>query len=205
MKSIFLRITIGCLITLLFVHSTIAQSTVASADSSPANSQSNNQIAEPMGEDDRLPFMQNERSTNQTETSAGGMLLRTLGAMLLIVGTIFFGAWGLRKFGANLGWFQPNNAIVHDAPELIVVNTVNLGNGRTLAVVKFGDRNLLVGATAQSFTLLVDHANDEQSEPRPNRSVAEMLAAENVEDDDAFASQLTAADLRLNVFDFKQS
>ena len=57
------------------------------------------QNAEIMGENDRLPFMQNEQMRQVHEPTSGGLLLKTLGAMFLIIGLIFVGAWGAKKYG----------------------------------------------------------------------------------------------------------
>ena len=120
--------------------------------------------------DDRLPFMTQSRSEAEAEApSAGGLIMRTLGALLLIVGLIAAAAWGLRRFGgARFG------APAEDAPELAVLTTISLGDKRSLAAVRFGERLLLIGSTAQSVTLL---ATDEA---RPvwgvgARSVADLL------------------------------
>src|SRR4051812_9171674 len=48
---------------------------------------------------DSLPFMKDSESVNQQAPSAGGMLLRTLGALLLIVGIVIAGAWAMKRFG----------------------------------------------------------------------------------------------------------
>jgi flagellar protein FliO/FliZ len=120
--------------------------------------------------DDRIPFMAQSGSEAGAEApSAAGLLMRTLGALLLIIGLIAAAAWGLRRFGgARFG------APSEDAPELAVLTTISLGDKRSLAAVRFGGRLLLIGSTAQSITLL---ATDD---PKPvwdvqARSVADLL------------------------------
>ncbi len=188
-----------CFIVLLFINSAAAQTPAAA----PTGDEQSNQAAPAMGDDDRLPFMQDEHAAAPAaESSTGSLLLRTTGAMLLIVGLIFFGAWGVKKFGGKFGLFQSVAAAKPDAPDLIVLNTVSVGTGRTLVVVRFGERNLLVGSTAQSFTLLADEEKGFQQTVRPSsRSVAEMLAEEN----SSFADELDSADQRLNLFGSKLS
>lgn len=183
----------------------------AVAQNQPAtNSESNNQtvaLAPPMNESDRLSFMQDERATTVAESSAGSLLLRTLGAMLLIVGLIFCGAWGLKKFGVNFGLFSADKQISLDSPDLAILNSVNLGGGRTLSVVKFGSRNLLVGSTAQSFTLLADeteNAENTLSVVSQNRSVSDLLAQETnsfAEEADSFVEELNFAIAHFDDFD----
>ena len=104
--------------------------------------------------------------------------------MLLIVGLIFFGAWGLKK----LGFGNSKAKSVEDAPDLDdSYHSVSLGSGRTISTVRFGERILLVGSTAQSFTLLADESDKETSGNSKPRSVAEMLAEENDSFEDEFA------------------
>lgn len=140
-----------------------------------------------MGEEDRLPFMQTEETAVSKESGSSLLLVfRTLGAMVLIVGLIFFGAWGLKKMGfGNL-----KTASVENAPDLTILSSVSLGSGRTISTVRFGERVLLVGSTAQSFTLLADESDNETEFSGTPRSVAEMLAEEN----DSFAAELMQAE-----------
>ncbi len=144
-----------------------------------------------MGEDDRLPFMQTDQSQAAQEPGSGGLLLKTLGAMLLVVGLIFGGAWGAKKLG--FGNFNAKNA---DADvNLAILTSVSLGNGRTISTVRFGERVLLVGSTAQSFTLLGEEKSEEKTSPLKSRSVAEMLDDEII----PFDVEFDRAQTRLNL------
>lgn len=158
------------------------------------------QSAEVMDENERLPFMQHEKSADTADSSSGSLLLRTLGAMLLIVGIIFFGAWGLKKFGFGN---QKSNA-VENAPELVILSTVTPMSGSTLSVVRFGEKTLLVGSTAQSFTLLAE-LNEEANEQAKDaaqtvlpkgRSVADLLAEEQSVFDKELARASAQYDLK---------
>ncbi len=149
------------------------------------------QNAEMLGENERLPFMPDEKTAVAPDSGSGGLLLRTLGAMLLIVGIIFFGAWGLKKFG--FGGTSPN--AVENAPELAILSSVSPGSGRTLSVVRFGERTLLIGSTAQSFTLLADESGGQINSPK-TRSVADMLAEEDSSFEQEFAQAQANYDLR---------
>ena len=153
------------------------------------------QPTEVLGENDRLPFMQTENAAANNEPSSGGLLIRTLGAMILIVGLIFFGAWGLKKMGIGNFKSDPGD----DAPNLAILSSVSLGSGRTISTVRFGERILLVGSTAQAFTLLADESEIEMPIDKKTRSVAEMLAEES---GDSFASELVRAELN---FDDRQA
>ena len=135
---------------------------------------------------DRLPFMaESTRQEEQAAPSTGGLMLRTLGALLLIVGLIAAAAWGLRRFGgARFG--KP----VEDAPSLSVLNSVALGDKRSIAVIRFGERTMLIGSTAQSITLLAEETTQPLASTLP--SVAEMLGEPEAI---AFADQLAAAEI----------
>lgn len=101
--------------------------------------------------------------------STAGLLMRSMGALLLVLGIIVTVTWGLRRFGgARFGAPQL------EAPELAVLHSISIGERRTLTAVRFGDRMLLLGATAQSITLLAD---EEIRSPKivGGRSVAELL------------------------------
>jgi flagellar biosynthetic protein FliO len=130
--------------------------------------------AAPQPADDRLPFMAgNERESHEQPPTASGLLLRTVGALLLIVGLIVAAAWGMKRFGgARFGTPKEN------APALAILNSLSLGERRSLTIVRFGDRTLLLGSTAQSVTLLAEAENDDFVPPESitlARSVADIL------------------------------
>lgn len=161
------------------------------------------QNSEPLGENETIPFMREQEKEAQTSgVSTGGLLVKTLGAMLLIVGLIFVGAWGLKKVGFN----PLKKQLEGDAPDLSVLSSVSLGTNRTLSVIKFGEHVLLVGSTAQSFTLLADKGemttNEEFSTANP-RSVGEMLAEESASNDTkaAFERDFIEAQKRMSFYD----
>jgi hypothetical protein len=102
----------------------------AMAQAAPEAAPQNN--AAQAADDDRLPFMhqedehQNPASSSES-VSTGSIIFKTFGAMLIIVGLIFFGAWGLKKFG-----FGPKSAADNNAPELTILSTVTVGSGHGL-------------------------------------------------------------------------
>lgn len=140
--------------------------------------------ASPQSADDRLPFMAgDERDSQEQPPSAAGLLVRTLGALLLIVGLIVAAAWGIKRFGgARFGTPQEN------APPLAVLNSLSLGDRRSLTIVRFGDRTLLLGSTAHAVTLLAEAETDDFTAPA--RSVADIL---NDEEPVAFSQELFSA------------
>ncbi len=170
---------------------------VAQPDAQPAAASSPSpQSARPQPGDDRLPFMASERTrerelTGAEQPSVAGLLLRTSGALLLIVGLILAGAWWVRRYGARFGQGR------RDAPALEVLTTVTLGERRSLSVVRFDNATLLIGATAQGITLLATRpAEDTQAEHHtPARvSVADLLSREDTHSE--FAQELAQAELR---------
>ena len=138
---------------------------------------------------DNLPFMQTKESqTESSSPSAFGLMIRTVGALLLIVGLIVFAGWGLRKFGARFGVGNSN-----DGTKLTVLSTVPLGSNRSLAVVRFGERTLLIGSTPQSFALLATEDENYSGDNHSVRSVSELLSNE-----DCFGDELLNAQSRVN-------
>ncbi|MEJ7708496.1 MAG: flagellar biosynthetic protein FliO [Pyrinomonadaceae bacterium] len=152
-----------------------------------------------MSESDRLPFMQDDRAqvSSSSEASSGpfGLLARTLGALLLIVGLIFGAGWGLKRYGGpRFGATQQQL----DMPALSVISTASLGERRSLAVVKFGERTLLLGSTQQTITLIAEEQNEDGAvPPLPVRRVADMLNQSHT--DDSFEHQLSGAEERLEI------
>ncbi|MCD9184991.1 MAG: flagellar biosynthetic protein FliO [Pyrinomonadaceae bacterium] len=165
------------------------------AQETNANVQQNQSETQVLGENERIPFMQTEESAKQADSGSGSLILRTFGAMLLIVGVIFFGAWTMKK----LGFVKSPAVSLSDAPELSVLNSVSIGNNQTISAIKFGEKILLVGSTAQSFTLLAENAGNEAINAENPRSVAELLAEENFD----FEAELSQAQKRLGLFQEK--
>jgi flagellar biosynthetic protein FliO len=109
-----------------------------------------------------------ERDSREQPPTATGLLIRTLGALLIIVGLIVAAAWGMKRFGgARFGTPKEN------APPLAILNSLSLGERRSLTIVRFGDRTLLLGSTANSVTLLAETETDDLMPPA--RTVAEIL------------------------------
>lgn len=138
---------------------------------------------------ERLPFMVQNDHEQDASPSVAGLLFKTVGALLLIVGLIVAVSWGMKRFaGARFG--SPKE----DAPQLALLNSLSLGDRRSLAVIRFGSRTLLIGSTAQNVTLLAEEEIDDFTTTTP-RSVADFL-----KDDDQpveFAEQLAHASEQL--------
>jgi flagellar biosynthetic protein FliO len=139
--------------------------------------------------DDRRSFLADERTqVAPSAPSAIGLLVRTLGALLLIIGLIVAAGWALKRFGgARFGLPR------QDAPDLTLLATVALGDRRSIAAVRFGGRTLLLGSTAQSITLLATQEHVSAPSTPPVRSVADLLQATT---EPAFDHALSSAEQR---------
>ncbi len=159
---------------LVFAFAVFAQESTPSAPTSSS--------ADVLAEDERLPFMLNEESAAPQEPSSTGLVLKSIGALMLVIGLLFFGTWTLKKlgFGGQKAKGDP------DAIALSLLSTLTIGNGRTISTVQFGERVLLVGVTPQSFTLLAEDMPMTDRSEENHRSVAEMLAEEGHSFDDEF-------------------
>lgn len=150
-----------------------------------------NSVEEPKS--DRLTFMDDAGESERAEgPGAAWLMIRTLGALLLIVGLLLAATWALRRYGGAR--FGSSRA---DAPELSILSTVALGDKRSLAVVRFGDKTLLIGSTAQGITLLESESESvSEGEREPvARSVADLLRDDPAPR--AFERELSDASFRL--------
>jgi len=191
---------------------------IISPDVPPAHSTTTTHSVLPSSNDntdDKLPFMSDEHYASDAHApSATAMLVRTLGALLLIVGLIVIVSYGLRRFGGAR--FSDARA---ENKTLDVISTVSLGDKRSLAVVRFEDQTLLIGTTPHSISFLAKRRNDDK-DANNYRSVADLLnddwQHENWQQDEnytdekrkndsheirdalAFNQQLSIASLKLN-------
>jgi flagellar biosynthetic protein FliO len=151
-----------------------AQSAPSTVDSAPASPTASPLTTEPRSEpltNAPLPFMKGEEAQSAEAPSAVGLLFRTAGALLLIVGLIMAAAWGMRRFSGGRFMNKDGNA-----PQLAVLSTVPLGDRRSLSIVKFGERTLLLGSTQQAITLLASDSQEEDLHAGViRRSVADLL------------------------------
>lgn len=202
MKFMCARLILSCLCVL--VCAALPPSFSAQTpESGPAATDAAPQPARAPEESDRLPFMAQESDAGAgSAPSVGGLVVRALGALLLIVGLIVATGFGLRKFGMG------RTAAAGSREQLAVLSTVTLGDRRSLSVVSFNGRTLLVGSTPHSFTLLAsesledsddtalsDSSDSDAAEPSTRRSVAEMLRGDDGERnfEEEFASALRRA------------
>ena len=164
--------------------------TAPSANPSPAPSQpkASDRAAQTGADDDRLDFMlHDDRNASADQPSSIGMMARALGALLLVIGLLVASAWCLRRLKGT-----PFGGAREDA-QLTVLTTVSIGDKRSLTVVRFGERTLLLGSTQQSVTLLAADDDDALPTESSARSVAEVLSASEADAQSApssFAAEL---------------
>ncbi len=144
----------------------------------------------PLEEDEPLPFMHSDQASTTVEPSSTGLLFKTMGSMALIIGRIFAGAWAARKLG--FGSMKANSA---NGRTLAVIDSISLGSGRSVSAIQFGSRTLLVGSTAQTFTLLSEEIDEVETSRNAPRSVSEMLA----EGTEAFEIEYERASSKMNI------
>jgi len=101
----------------------------------------------------------------------GYSVLRVLGAMMVVVGICFGGAWMLR------GW-QRRTALQGRAPRLRILEFKSLGNRQALYVVAYDQQRLLLGTSPGGVTLLSQLPEEPASlEPvAPRASFADALS-----------------------------
>lgn len=144
----------------------------------------------PLEENEPLPFMHSDQASSTVEPSSTGLLFKTMGSMALIIGLIFAGAWAARKLG--FGSTKANSA---NGRTLAVIDSISLGSGRSVSAIQFGSRTLLVGSTAQTFTLLSEEIDEIETGRTAPRSVSQMLA----EDTEAFEIEYERASSKINI------
>ncbi|EGB15933.1 hypothetical protein DND132_2730 [Pseudodesulfovibrio mercurii] len=100
---------------------------------------------------------------------SGTTILTTAGYLFLLLGVIFLAYWLLKRFGVPgaLTSSGPNG------PRL--VNRLMLGNRQSVAVVRYRDKDLLLGVTEHNVTLLAEEEAAPEPEPAGRRSFASVL------------------------------
>lgn len=173
MNRLFLHV-----LAVILAINALAPAQFSQPSGQPANSEQSNLLTE----DERLPFMTSDTDQAPQEPSSSGLIIKSIGALVLVIGLLFFGTWTLKK----LGFGGKSGKGAADEVNLSVLSTLTLGNGRTISTIRFGERVLLVGSTTQNFTLLAEEAPFGEGFRGNPRSVADMLADEGRSFDDEF-------------------
>jgi flagellar biogenesis protein FliO len=156
-------------------NSQITEAAASVAATEPVNSEAAKTID--AAEKEPLKFL--EESTAKTSLplandppGIASLLLRTAGALLLVVGLIVVASWGLRRLGRAYA-----NSPSAEAIPLQVLKTLSLGDKQKLMVVRFGESTLLLGSSGQSLIVLATEYPDSPTglAKPPRVSVAELL------------------------------
>ncbi|MBG0791487.1 MAG: flagellar biosynthetic protein FliO [Desulfovibrionaceae bacterium] len=97
-------------------------------------------------------------------------VLTTAGYLFLLLGAIFLAYWLLKRFG-----FSGTMSSGKNGPKL--VSRLMLGNRQSVAVVRYRDREMVLGVTADHISLLTEGRAQEDGEapPVPAASFASFL------------------------------
>lgn len=99
---------------------------------------------------------------------SGTTILTTAGYLCLLLGVIFLAYWLLKRFGVP-------GALTSGKGGPRLRNRLMLGNRQSVAVVRYRDRDLLLGVTEHSITLLSENEADPEEEPAERKSFASVL------------------------------
>jgi flagellar protein FliO/FliZ len=100
---------------------------------------------------------------------SGTTILTTAGYLFLLLGVIFLAYWLLKRFGVP-GALTGSGP---DGPRL--VSRLMLGNRQSVAVVRYRDKDLLLGVTEQNVTLLAEEGAAPEAEPAERKTFASVL------------------------------
>jgi len=100
---------------------------------------------------------------------SGTTILTTAGYLFLLLGVIFLAYWLLKRYGVP-GMLAGSSP---DGPRL--VNRLMLGNRQSVAVVRYRDKDLLLGVTEHNVTLLAEEEAAPQKEPAERKAFASVL------------------------------
>jgi len=102
----------------------------------------------------------------------GGTILATLGYLCLLLGVIFFAYWLLKRLGFHGMGMRSGKGAPH------LLTRLMLGNRQSVAVVRYRDKDMVLGVTEEQITLLREFNADEdasETEEAPPVSFASLL------------------------------
>jgi len=101
---------------------------------------------------------------------SGATILTTAGYLCLLLGVIYLAYYLLKRFGIK-GMMGPSNAY---GPHL--TGRLMLGNRQSVAVVRYKDKELILGVTEEQISLLSEGEADESEDaPLQTKSFASIL------------------------------
>ena len=99
---------------------------------------------------------------------SGTTILTTAGYLFLLLGVIFLAYWLLKRFGVP-------GALTSGRGGPRLLSRLMLGNRQSVAVVRYRDKDLLLGVTEHNITLLSEAGADPDQDPPAPKSFAAML------------------------------
>ena len=100
---------------------------------------------------------------------SGSAILSTAGYLFLLLAVIFLAFWLLKRIGVP-GTLSGGKG----GPRL--VSRLMLGNRQSVAVVRYRDRDMILGVTESQITLLAeDEPGEEEAAPAPSGNFASLL------------------------------
>lgn len=100
----------------------------------------------------------------------GTTILTTAGYLCLLLGVIYLAYYLMKRFGLHAGGGM---GAMH-GPRLL--SRLMLGNRQSVAVVRYKDRELVLGVTEERITLLTEsEADGSETPPAPKANFAKML------------------------------
>ena len=99
---------------------------------------------------------------------SGTTILTTAGYLCLLLGVIFLAYWLLKRYGVP-------GALTGGPGGPKLVSRLMLGNRQSVAVVRYRDKDLLLGVTEHNVTLLAEEEAAPEKEPAERKSFASVL------------------------------
>lgn len=94
----------------------------------------------------------------------GSTILVTLGYLCLLLGVIFFAFWLLKRLGFG------GMGVQHGKRSPLLLSRLMLGSRQSVAVIRYRDRDMVLGVTEENITLLKEFDAD-QSEIEAEKPV----------------------------------
>lgn len=142
------------LVSLVFI-STMAPSTPRTADSPVIRTADNGDLFLTQESPTQSGAEQREDAGSEGFSLGGGELVSLAWRLALVIVIIVVSIAGLRWWGKKQSGPKSTTGFLR------VVDTLAVGNGRTIHLVALGERVIAVGATAQQLTLLNELSEDE--------------------------------------------
>ena len=109
---------------------------------------------------------------------SGATVLTTAGYLFLLLGVIYLAYYLLKRFGIQ-GMIGSSGA---NAPQL--VSRLMLSNRQSVAVVRYKDRNLVLGVTEERISLLTEIEADESDEVSASTRTFASFLKRSTDDED---------------------